>query len=62
MMPLCKWKKTELRDRMVFWLNFTKKFWGMLKDDLLMMFKKIHSGDLPLYHINCGTIVLLPKQ
>jgi hypothetical protein len=42
--------------------EFYQNFWGMLKDDLLMMFKKIHSGDLPLYHHNFGTIILLPKK
>jgi hypothetical protein len=45
-----------------FLAEFYQNIWGMLKDDLLMMFKKIHSGDLPLYHLNFGTIVLLPKQ
>jgi hypothetical protein len=42
--------------------EFYQKFWGILKDDLMLMFKKFHSGELPLFHLNFGTIILLPKK
>jgi hypothetical protein len=33
----------------------------MIKDDLMALFNDFHSGTLPLYSLNFGTIILLPK-
>jgi hypothetical protein len=42
--------------------EFYQTFWEMLKDDLMSMFKAFYKGELPLYHLNFGTIILLPKK
>jgi hypothetical protein len=34
----------------------------MLKDDLMSMFRAFYKGELPLFHLNFGTIILLPKK
>jgi hypothetical protein len=33
----------------------------MVKGDLMTLFKEFHLGSLPLYSLNFGTIILLPK-
>jgi hypothetical protein len=42
--------------------EFYQKFWGVIKGDLIEMFKAFQCGDLPLFHLNFGTIILLPKK
>jgi hypothetical protein len=37
-------------------------FSGMLKDYLMSMFRAFCKGELPLFHLNFGTIILLPKK
>jgi hypothetical protein len=37
-------------------------FWSIIKDDLVSLFQDFHRGDLPLYSLNFGTIILLPKS
>jgi hypothetical protein len=37
-------------------------FWEIVKDDLMVLFKKFHNGSLNLYSLNFGIIALLPKQ
>ena len=32
-----------------------------IKGDLMAMFSEFHKGELPLYNLNFGTIILLPK-
>jgi hypothetical protein len=42
--------------------EFYQTFWEILKDDLMVMFFKFQQGDLPIYKLNYGTIILLPKK
>jgi hypothetical protein len=41
--------------------EFYYVFWELIKNDLLSLFNDFHSGTLPLYSLNFGTIILLPK-
>ena len=41
--------------------EFFQVFWSVIKDDLLALFEDFHKGGLPLYSLNFGTIILLPK-
>nr|AAL77136.1 Putative non-LTR retroelement reverse transcriptase [Oryza sativa Japonica Group]AAP52241.1 retrotransposon protein, putative, unclassified [Oryza sativa Japonica Group] len=41
--------------------EFYQVFWNVIKFDLLELFKDFHSGSFPLYSLNFGTIILLPK-
>jgi hypothetical protein len=36
-------------------------FWSIIKNDLLALFEEFHKGDLSLFSINFGTIILQPK-
>jgi hypothetical protein len=42
--------------------EFYQTFWRVIKEDLMNMFREFHRGDLPLFHLNFGTIILLPKK
>ena len=42
--------------------EFYKKCWHIVKGDLLPMFHDLFSGQLQLFHLNFGTIILLPKK
>ena len=42
--------------------EFYKKCWHIIKGDLLPMFNDLFSGQLHLFHLNFGTITLLPKK
>ena len=42
--------------------EFYKKCWHVIKGDLLPMFHDLFSGQLQLFHLNFGTITLLPKK
>ena len=42
--------------------EFYRRFWEIIKCDLLNMFESFHRGELPLYHLNFGHIILLPKK
>ena len=42
--------------------EFYKKCWHIIKDDLMPMFHDFFNGHLELFHINFGTITLLPKK
>ena len=39
-----------------------KKCWHTIKGDLLPMFQDLFLGQLQLFHLNFGTITLLPKK
>jgi hypothetical protein len=39
-----------------------KSFWDFTKSDLMAMFADFQRNELPLFHLNFGTIVLLPKK
>jgi hypothetical protein len=41
--------------------EFYQVFWNVIKSDLLDLFKEFHNGTLPLFSLNFGTIILLPK-
>ena len=45
-----------------FLAEFYKKCWHIIKGDLLPMFHDLFSGQLQLFHLNFGTITLLPKK
>jgi hypothetical protein len=42
--------------------EFFQKNWAIIKEDLMEMFSSFHKGELPLFHLNFGTIILLPKK
>ena len=41
--------------------EFYQYFWEIIKSDLLELFGCLHAGQLELFHLNFGEIVLLPK-
>ena len=41
--------------------EFYQVFWNVIKYDLLELFNDFHNGTLPLFSLNFGTIILLPK-
>jgi hypothetical protein len=43
-------------------VEFFQKFWDLIKDDLMDMFRSFLNADLPLFRLNYGTIILLPKK
>ena len=42
--------------------EFYQFFWGIIKGDLMGLFRDFQRGDLPLFHLNFGTIIFLPKK
>jgi hypothetical protein len=42
--------------------EFYKKFWDIIKTDLMALFEQLYSGELPLFKLNYGIITLLPKK
>jgi len=42
-------------------VEFYQNFWEVIKPDLLLLFSGIHAGQLELFHLNFGEIILLPK-
>ena len=42
--------------------EFYQKCWAVIKDDLFAMFRDFQKGELPLFHLNFGIIILLPKK
>lgn len=42
--------------------EFYKKCWHIIKGDLMLMFHEFFNGHLQLFHLNFGTITLLPKK
>jgi hypothetical protein len=45
-----------------FLAEFYQKFWDVIKLDLMAMFVALQRNELPLFHLNFGTIILLPKK
>jgi hypothetical protein len=41
--------------------QFYQTFWDTIKGDLLDLFGCLHVGQLELFHLNFGEIILLPK-
>jgi hypothetical protein len=41
--------------------EFYQVFWELIKQDLMVLFQDFHKGNLQLYNLNFGTIILLPK-
>jgi hypothetical protein len=44
-----------------FLIEFYQVFWEVIKTYLMALFHEFHRGRLPLYSLNFGTIILLPK-
>jgi hypothetical protein len=44
-----------------FLAEFFQAFWDLIKTKLMALFGEFHAGNLPLYSLNFGTIILLPK-
>jgi hypothetical protein len=42
-------------------VKFYQVFWELIKDGLMALFHDFYKGGLPLYSLNFGTIILLPK-
>jgi hypothetical protein len=42
--------------------EFYQACWEVIKDDLIELFWEFHNGNLPLYSLNFGTIILLLKS
>jgi hypothetical protein len=41
--------------------EFYQACWNFIKGDLMALFMDFHDGFLPLYRLNFGTIILIPK-
>jgi hypothetical protein len=41
--------------------EFYQNFWEVIKEDLLELFSSLHAGQLELFRLNFGEIILLPK-
>jgi hypothetical protein len=41
--------------------EFYQTFWDTIKSDLLELFNVLHAGQLELFHLNFGEVILLPK-
>ena len=41
--------------------EFYQNFWELIKTDLLELFHAMHDGQLELFRLNFGEIILLPK-
>jgi hypothetical protein len=41
--------------------EFYQSCWEIIKNDFMTLFQEFHNGDLPLYNLNFGTIILLSK-
>ena len=42
--------------------EFYQNFWEVIKSDLMEMFGYLHAGQLDLFRLNFGEIILLPKS
>jgi hypothetical protein len=42
--------------------EFYQVFWNVIKNDLLALFDAFHKGELPLFRLNFGHIILVPKS
>jgi hypothetical protein len=42
--------------------EFYQRFWEVIKYDLMALFKEFYECTLPIFHLNYGVIMFLPKQ
>jgi hypothetical protein len=42
--------------------EFYQTFWDLIKGDLMGTFRSFYNGELPLFWLNFGTIILIPKK
>ncbi len=42
--------------------EFYQVSWEVIEEDLMVVFRDFHSGELPLHRLNFGIITLLPKN
>ena len=59
-MPFLAWNITKDLAKMFFTM-FYQKFRKVIKGDLMQMFQSLHNGDFPLFSLNFGVIILIPK-
>jgi hypothetical protein len=45
-----------------FLVEFYQILWEIIKGNLMALFKDFHEGNLPLFRLSFGIIMLLPKQ
>jgi hypothetical protein len=43
-------------------VEFYQACWDIIKKDLMALFMEFHLGNLSLYSLNFGTIILIPKS
>jgi hypothetical protein len=43
-------------------VEFYQAWWDIIKKDLMALFMEFHLGNLSLYSLNFGTIILIPKS
>jgi hypothetical protein len=55
-------KKNKAPELDGFPVEFCQSFWQIIKIDLMRLFEAFQHGDLLLFHLNYGIIVLLPKK
>lgn len=42
--------------------EFIKRFWEVIKGDIIQMFNSFYSGQLDLKEINCANVIMIPKK
>ena len=42
--------------------EFYQKFWGVIKNDLMDLFRQFQQGNFPLFRLNFKVITLIPKK
>ena len=55
-------KKNKAPGQDGFPIEFYQPFWELIKSDIMKLFMKFQQGELPLFHLNYGNIVWLPKK
>jgi hypothetical protein len=55
-------EKNKALGRDGFPAEFYQMFWNVIKVDLMRMFEDFQNGELPLFHLDFGTIIILPKK
>jgi hypothetical protein len=62
MMKIMQMEKNKASGPDGFLDEFYQKKWDTIKGDLMALFVSFHGGELPLFHLNFGKIILLPKK
>jgi hypothetical protein len=59
--PIFQMEHNKSPDPDGFLPEFYQVFWEVIKKDFMALFHEFHRGSLPLYSLNFGMIILLPK-